>query len=95
MFYTISLITVKCLLILESCNPSKFTKATDSDILNYGIWIQTEVSLIISLWFLLRSLTKISIKWTFLEKLHEIDEIMKNEFSVNLRYNDFKLYNVA
>lgn len=96
MFYTITLIIAKCLLIYISRSPNKFLKATNSDIINYGIWIQTEVSLVISLWFLLMASTKISYKWTLIETLVEIDEILKNEFSMNLCYKDLKLYeNVA
>lgn len=94
MCYTITLIILKCILIYLSSNPHKFSKVTNSGILNYGIWIQTEVSLVISLWFLLRSLTKITNKWTFTEKLSEIDKIMENEFSINLCYNECKLYGI-
>lgn len=92
MFYTITLIILKCLLIFVSRNPKKFMKATNSDILNYGIWIQTEVSLVISLWFLLRGSFKISNKWSIMEKFVEIDKILKNEFSMNLCYMELKLY---
>lgn len=92
MAYTITLIIAECFLIYLSRTPNKFLKSTKSDILNYGIWIQTEVSLVLSLWFLLRGLTKISNKWSIYEKLVEIDEIFKNEFSMNLCYKDLKLY---
>lgn len=90
MFYTITLIILKCLLIYVSRSPKKFMKATNSDILNYGIWIQTEVSLVISLWFLLRGSFKISNKWSIMEKFVEIDKILKNEFSMNLCYMELK-----
>lgn len=86
------MIIVKSVLIYLSHSPTKFTKATNSDMLNYGIWIQTEVSLVTTLWFLLRARTKVLIRWTVNEKFIEIDEILKNEFSMNLRYKDYKLY---
>lgn len=92
MFFTISWIIVKFLLIYVSYDPNKFTKATNSDMLNYGIWIRTEVSLITTLWFLLRASKKVLIKWTVNEKFIEIDQILKNEFSMNLRYKDYILY---
>lgn len=90
-FYTISLVIVESALIYFCHDPSKFTKATNSNILNYGIYIQTEVSLVLALWFLLRSSTKTSKKWTMNEQFSEIDKILKNEFSMNLCYKDVKL----
>ncbi|XP_037034420.1 uncharacterized protein LOC119073214 [Bradysia coprophila] len=94
MFFTISLVITECALIYLSHDPNKFTKATKSNILNYGIYIQTEVSLMLALWFLLRACTKITKKWTVNEQFSEVDQILKNEFSMNLCYRDVKLASV-
>lgn len=46
----------------------------------------------ISLWFILRGLTKISNKWKTYETFVEIDRVLEKEFSFNLSYMNIKLY---
>lgn len=46
----------------------------------------------ISIWFLIRGLSKISNKWETREKFVEIDQILEKEFSLDLCYMDMKLY---
>lgn len=86
-----TLAIIKCVMIYLNHDPIEFTKATSSYILNYGLYMQTEVSLVLSLWFLLRACTKASKKWTLNEQFSEIDKVFKKEFSMNLCYKDVKL----
>lgn len=83
---------MKVLLIYYNLDPSKFSKATNSKILNYGLWIQTEASLAISILYILLGIKKCSEKWYLMEDFHEIDQDFQKSFYVKYHYVQAKQY---
>lgn len=73
-------------------DPSKFGKATNSYILNSGLWIQTEASLIISILYILFGIKKSSQRWTLLENFKEIDDEFQKSFYLQYYYVQVQQY---
>lgn len=61
-------------------------------ILNSGIWIQTEISLVISIVYILIAIRKNSDMWKLLQHFHEIDEEFSKSFFMKYYYIQARQY---
>lgn len=90
--HVVSILSLKVFLIYFNLDPSKFSQATNSQILNNGLWIQTEVSLVISMFYMLIGMRKNSQMWTLLQNFHDIDQEFSKSFFLKYYYVQGKQY---
>lgn len=81
-----SILLFKGFLIYFNLDPSKFSKATNSSILNNGLWIQTEVSLVISILYMLIGIRKNSQMKKLIQNFHDIDQEFSKSFYMKYYY---------
>lgn len=77
------------LLLYYVAHLEPYRNATKSAILNYGLWIQTIFSMIMSISFMLVSIIKRKEKWNLMEKCTQIEEIFQQKFYVQFDYDGY------
>ena len=77
-------------LIWTNRDVTKFSKLTNSSILNNGVWLQTIFSLVLSISFILMSLRKYEIKWAIVEEFTNIDKQFEDNFYVKFFHKQSK-----
>lgn len=88
------LLLVKGVLIWINLDSRKFSNITNSSILNYGMWMQTIATLLLSMFFILMGLRKYEHKWTILECFHEIDDEFDKVFYAKLFHKQTRRYSL-
>ncbi|KAJ6642283.1 hypothetical protein Bhyg_07230 [Pseudolycoriella hygida] len=84
--HMVFIIFIKLLLILYNWSPSAFSKATNSSILNIGLWMQTEASLAISIFYIIVGMRKNSDMRILLQRFDEIDQQLIKFFFLKFDY---------
>lgn len=67
-------------------DPIVYKNVTSSKILNFGIWAQLIVVIVLNICFMLLALLKIDGKNEILRKFKEIDDILVKNYHVELYY---------
>lgn len=70
----------------------QFGNITNSPMMNYGIWLQVVITLVLSMVFTLIKLRTYEYKWKLLENYHEIDEEFVKVFHSYLFQRQMKKY---
>lgn len=67
-------------------DPKLYKNVTNSNILNFGMWGQVMVVMVLNIYFMLLAVVKIDKKNSILQKFKKIDDILFQNYHVELYY---------